>query len=67
MRSAGARVRLAGGKFTVTGEADRMAGYALLNASSKEEAIEFCKTFLQTAGDGVTEIRQIIDMGPPRS
>ncbi len=64
-RAAGARVRLSSGKFTVTGEADRISGYAFLNAASKEEAVEFCKTFLQAAGDGVCEIRQVLEFGPP--
>jgi len=60
--SKGARVRLSGGKFTVTDgpftEAKELiAGFALIEASSKEEAIEWTKHFLSVAGDGESEIR----------
>jgi len=60
----GARVRLAGGKLTVTDgpftEAKELiAGLALVDAKSKEEAIEWAKRFLKIAGDGESEIRQL--------
>lgn len=42
-----------------------MAGYAFLEAPSKEAVIELCKEFLSKAGDGSAEIRQILDFGPP--
>ena len=64
MRTAGARVRKAGGDFTVTDESIRMAGYAFLNAGSREEAIELAKTFMQVAGDGEVEIRQVMEFAP---
>lgn len=64
-RVQGGRVQLANGVFTVTDEDQRAAGYALLNAGSKAEVIEQCKQFLEVAGDGVTEIRQIVEFGPP--
>jgi hypothetical protein len=62
--SKGARVRLSKGKVTVTDgpftEAKELvAGLAILQAASKEEAIEQAKRFLEIAGDGVTEIRQL--------
>ena len=62
----GARVRLSGGKFTVTDgpfteSKELIAGFALLQANSKEEAIEHTKRFLEVAGDGETEIRQIFE------
>ena len=62
----GARVRLSQGKVTVTDgpftEAKEVvAGFAILNARSKEEAIELAKDFIQLAGDGECEIRQIFD------
>ena len=41
-----------------------MAGYAFLNASSREEAIEFAKQFMAVAGDGVCELRQVLEFGP---
>jgi hypothetical protein len=40
------------------GEADR-GGHAIIQASSKQEAIERTKYFLQVAGGGETEIRQL--------
>ena len=68
----GARVRLAGGKVTVTDgpfseSKEIIGGFALLQAGSKDEAIEMVKRFLKVAGDGECEIRQIYeapDQGP---
>jgi hypothetical protein len=62
----GARVRLAGEKFTVTDgpfteSKELIAGFALIQAGSKEEAVEYVKEFLTVAGDGETEIRQIYE------
>ena len=64
----GARVRRSGGKLTVTdgpfSEAKEVVGgFALLQANSKLEAIELTKQFLQVAGDGECEIRQIFEPG----
>jgi hypothetical protein len=64
-RAACARVELSNGEFIVSEEPERASGYAFLNASSLDEAIEHCKTFLKVAGDGVTEIRQVLEFGPP--
>jgi len=63
----GARVRSAGGKFTVTDgpftEAKELiAGFAIVQVNSREEAIEASRRFFRIAGDGEGEIRQI--MGP---
>ena len=60
----GARVRLDRGTMTVTDgpftEAKELvAGFALLQVESKEEAVEWTRRFLAVAGDGETEIRQI--------
>ena len=65
--SKGARVRLTDGKFTVTDgpftEAKELiAGFALIQAKSKEEAIESAKAFLEVAGNGETEIRLLHEM-----
>ena len=65
-RSECAIVSRSGGKITVSEAPERMGGYAFLNAASKEEAIEQCKAFLEVAGDGSSEIRQIVEMGPPQ-
>ena len=64
--SKGARVRLSGGKFTVTDgpftEAKELvAGFAIIQAKSKEEAIESSKRFLKVAGDGENEIRLLYE------
>ena len=60
----GARVRSSGGQITVkdgpfTESKELVGGFAILEAASKEEAIELAKTFLDVAGDGECEIRQI--------
>ena len=62
--SKGARVRLSGGKVTVTDgpfiEAKELiGGFAIIRTNSKEEAIELTKRFLHVAGDGESEIRQL--------
>ena len=62
----GARVRSAGGKITVidgpfTESKELIAGFAILQAKSKEDAIESAKRFVKLAGDGESEIRQIMD------
>jgi hypothetical protein len=64
--SLGARVRLADGKVTVTDgpfteSKEVVGGFAILQANSKEEAIEMVKQFLGVAGDGECEIRQIFE------
>ena len=64
--SKGARVRMANGKFVVTDgpftEAKELVGgFALIQAKSKEEAIEHVKRFLKVAGEGETEVRQVYD------
>ena len=62
----GARVRRSGGKLSVTDgpftEAKEVVGgFAILNANSKAEAIELVKNFLQVAGEGECELRQICE------
>jgi hypothetical protein len=62
----GARVRFSGGKLTVTDgpftEAKEViGGFAILRANSKAEAIEMAKNFLQVAGEGECELRQVYE------
>jgi hypothetical protein len=69
--SHGARIRVAGGKLTVIdgpfAEAKELVGgYAILNASSKEEAIEMGKGFMSLHAEilgpsyeGELEVRQV--------
>jgi hypothetical protein len=64
--SLGARVRLSDGKFTVTDgpfaeTKELVGGFAIIQAASKEEAIQHTKYFLQVAGGGETEIRQLYE------
>ena len=64
----GVRVRKAGDKVTVkdgpfTESKEVIGGFAILNAKSKEEAVEMTRKFLAVAGDGECEIRQIYE-GP---
>lgn len=64
----GARIRRSGGKMTVTDgpfteTKEVIGGLALLQANSKEEAIKLVKEFLQVAGDGECELRQIFEAG----
>jgi hypothetical protein len=64
--SLGARVRRSRGRFTVTdgpfAEAKELiGGFAILNVKSKEEAIQWTKRFLELAGDGESEVRQMHD------
>lgn len=64
----GARVRQSNGEVTVTDgpftEAKEVVGgLAVLQASSKAEAIQLVKDFLEVAGDGECEIRQLYDAG----
>jgi len=65
--SKGARVSLnSDGSFKVTDgpftEAKEIiGGFAIIDASSKEEAIEMTKTFLRVAGGGQSEIRLMHD------
>ena len=63
----GARVGLADGNFSVvdgpfTEAKELVGGMAIISAKSKEEAIEYTKRFLNIAGDGVTEIRQLYEV-----
>jgi hypothetical protein len=63
-RASGARVRLSDGRYTVSDEAERAGGYAFLQAGSREEAIELCKTFMRYAGEGEVELRQVMEFAP---
>ena len=70
--SKGARLSFSGGKRTVTdgpfAEAKELiAGFALIDVSSKQEAIEWATRFADVIGDVEIEIRQVVelsDFGP---
>jgi hypothetical protein len=62
----GARLRISDGKFTVTDgpfteSKEVVGGFALLEAKSKEEAIEATKRFLNVVGEGECELRELYE------
>jgi hypothetical protein len=65
--SKGAKVRISEGKFTVTDgpfteTKELIAGFAIVQARSKGEAIELAKRFLDVTGEGESEIRLMHDV-----
>jgi hypothetical protein len=63
----GARVKISNGKFTVTDgpfteTKELIGGFAIVNVSSKEEAIELTKKFLSVVGEGESEVRLMHDV-----
>jgi hypothetical protein len=62
----GARVRRSGSQISVTHgpfaeSAELIGGLAIIQANSREEAIQHVRHFLGVAGDGVCELRQLYD------
>jgi hypothetical protein len=62
----GSRVRMTDGHLSVTDgpftEAKEVVGgFAILRASSKEEAVQLAKDFLKVVGNGECELRQIYE------
>jgi hypothetical protein len=62
----GARVRRSGGDVTATDgpftEAKEVVGgFAILQADSREQAVELCRRFLAVAGEGECELRQLYE------
>ena len=67
----GMRVRLSDGKFSVTDgpftEAKELVGgFAILNAGSKQEALDLVRRFLNVVGEGECEIRQLYEGDGPK-
>jgi hypothetical protein len=58
VKSSGGKVTVTDGPFTETKEL--VAGFAIVEVNSKEEAIEVSRRFYKVAGDGEGEIRQIM-------
>ena len=58
-RSAGGKVTVTDGPFTEAKEV--IGGYALLQASSREEIVKHTKRFLEVAGQGTCEIYQLYE------
>jgi len=59
IRRFGEKISVTDGPFTETKEV--VGGFALIQASSKEEAIELVRNFLNVAGDGECELRQLYE------
>jgi hypothetical protein len=64
--SLGARVRRSSNNLTVTDgpfaeTKEVVAGFAILQANSKEDAIELTRRFLSVVGDGECELRQLYE------
>jgi hypothetical protein len=62
----GARVRIESDKFSVSDgpfaeSKEVVGGFAILDAPSKEVAVEYVKEFLQVVGQGECELRQVYD------
>jgi hypothetical protein len=62
----GTKIKYEGGKHTVTDgpfaeTKELIDGFALIRASSKQEAIELARRFMTIAGDGVGEVLQVFD------
>ncbi|MBM4777654.1 MAG: hypothetical protein GQE15_08110 [Archangiaceae bacterium] len=57
------KISVTDGPFAETKEL--IDGFALVEVKSKEEAIALASEFMQIAGDGVGEILQVFDPGPP--
>jgi hypothetical protein len=62
----GARVRRDGSKVTITDgpftEAKEVVGgFAILQADSKEHALQLVKRFLEVAGEGECELRELYE------
>jgi hypothetical protein len=65
--SKGVRVRISPAGFTVTDgpfaeTKELIAGFAIVKTSSKQEAIELAKRFLEVVGEGESEIRLMHDV-----
>jgi hypothetical protein len=68
----GTKLKLSAGKYTVTDgpyaeTKELIDGFALIKASSMEEAMDVARSFMAVAGDGEVEILQVFDAadGPP--
>jgi hypothetical protein len=61
LQPTGTRLKLSQGKFTVTDGPfielkELLAGWALIETKSLDEAVEWCKRFRKIVGEGETEI-----------
>jgi hypothetical protein len=59
VRKAAERITVVDGPFTEAKEV--VGGFAILEATSREDAIRQCREFLAVAGDGECELRQLYE------
>jgi hypothetical protein len=59
VRRSGDRISVTDGPFTETKEL--VGGFAILEAESREHAVELTRKFLAVAGDGECELRQLYE------
>jgi hypothetical protein len=59
IRRSNDKVKVTDGPFAETKEV--VGGFAILKVNSKQEAIELTKQFLEIAGDGECELRQLYE------
>ncbi|MGA2577628.1 MAG: YciI family protein [Bryobacteraceae bacterium] len=59
MRSSGGEIAVIDGPFAETKEF--AGGFAIMQAKSREEAVEMVRSFLKVAGDGECEVHQIME------
>jgi hypothetical protein len=59
VRRTGDKIIITDGPFTETKEV--VGGFAILKANSKAEAVELTRKFLNVAGEGECELRQLYD------
>lgn len=55
----GAEITVTDGPFSETKEV--IGGFAVLSCASRDEALKWSKIFLETAGDGVSELHQLAE------
>src|SRR3954471_17112410 len=58
-RNASGKVTVTDGPFTEAKEL--IAGYVLVQAASKDEAVQLAQRFLAVAGEGAAEVREVIE------
>jgi hypothetical protein len=61
VKRSGDEITVMDGPFTETKEL--VGGFAVLEAKSREDVIEMAKRFLRIAGDGESELRQMMEPG----
>lgn len=63
IKNAGGKITVTDGPFTESKEA--IVGFALIEAKSKEEAVEYSKRFWSVVGEGQGVIHQVFGPGDP--